>query len=231
MNREIVPFRDILVNQRLQLRVAVGGDGRRQSLASRVEDVNRQAIVVAHPTAEGALVDLPRGTPVEVAYADDAALYRFVTRVRGRILRPAPQLELERPEQVVRIQRREFVRLALSLPVRLRVLALPGEEAAAEEGLACHHGRTRDVSAGGAHVLTSAPLPRGTIVELEVELRPGECFLALGEVVRREPAPPELGPDVVALGVNFLGLELKEQHYLVNFVFQQQRELRKKGLL
>lgn len=113
------------------------------------------------------------GAVLEGEFGLPDGLWRFRAQV-ARWSEETRSLLLHWPFETVRVQRRDHARVRATATARLRV---PGATTAELE---C---RTYDVSTGGVRLLTTAPLPDGQSVVVELDLPEGrvEC---LGRVVR-----------------------------------------------
>lgn len=257
MTPEVVPFAGLAVNQQVELELNASGE-RPKKLLSRVEDVAGRQVLVAQPTFRSRPVRLPAGGRVVLTWYTLDAVYKCEATLLAQEPGSVPMWRLEVPVRVTRIQRRGFVRIEVGLDARYTVLARPegGGEAASGAGgsgparpapagggsgpaadsaggYEVRPARTRDLSAGGCQLVTDEPLAPGTVLELTLDLAPGQRFSTIGEVVRLVTEPPSADgrPGKSVLGINFVGLDRRDQDFLCGYVFSRQRELRRKGLL
>lgn len=247
MTPEVVPFPGIAVNQQVELELQAA---RPQRLLSRVEDCEGHQVMVAQPTLRNKPVRLAAGARVVLTWYTVDAVYKCEAAAAADDTHPVPVWRLEVPAKVIRLQRRGFVRIEIGLDVRYTILVRPVAEEGADpkagadagapagspgpgDGLTVRAGRTRDLSAGGSQVVMDEALPPGTVLELTIDLAPGQRFSTIGEVVRSVTDPPTAGgrPGKTTVGVNFVGLDRRDQDFLVGYVFSRQREMRRKGLL
>jgi len=143
---------EIQIRDRIELRVPAG-----ESIAVfavRVQDFASDGIIIDRPIIEQRLMPVVPGREIEIIFQRQDATYRFQTRiVREDHLEKLPVLVIEPPKQVDRIQRREYFRLDIDLPVRYRKLAAPGGEALCEY----MRGMILDLSAGGVKFWADIP--------------------------------------------------------------------------
>ncbi|GAB6933030.1 flagellar brake protein [Calditerricola satsumensis] len=145
---------------------------------------------------------------------------RFPTRVKSRKTDNIPLLVLERPDprSIIRIQRRQYVRVPAVLDVTLRC------------GEAVQTVRTLDISGGGLKcaVPDLGPFPLGTAVEGIVALpypqRTAVTFA--GTVVRTQP-PAEKGKPAT-VSIRFDRISEKERQAIVQFCFRTQLQARRR---
>lgn len=154
---------------------------------------------------------------------DNNVAYKFTTQVIGKVKKNIPLVILHFPgeDHVIKIQRRQFVRVETAVDVSLSLpnsnLQLPTI--------------TDDISAGGCAVL----LPKNTNIPQNEEgeglfvlpLQAGYHYLQLSFTVIR--VWEKSGKTIASL--KFIDLSPKENQILLRFCFERQLELRKKGLL
>lgn len=81
---------------------------------STIQDVSDDYFAMSVPMFEGRYLPLERGEKVEIIYYDNLVLYKFIGVVINRkIDNNVPQLILNFPDKVQRIQRRNYVRVDL----------------------------------------------------------------------------------------------------------------------
>lgn len=154
----------------------------------------------------------------------DTRVLRWEACVAGRETGVAG-LVVPLPASPRRVQRRQDVRHHCSLPVAIRFqdvlqrLARPV------------FGHTSDISAGGVRLRAEAALQAGDRLILRIDLPRQGTVTALGEVVRvQEERAPQGLPQPVA-GVRFTDITSADQSAIVRFIFAEQLELRRRGLL
>ncbi|MGE5573684.1 MAG: flagellar brake protein [Bacteroidota bacterium] len=223
----IVEVEDVLrVNQKITL-VVLGGRNA-GSYPSRVEDIGFDAVVVAAPTRKGVVLRLSEGDEVRVETVQEDAVYKFKTIVEMVIVHPFPMLQLAKPDEIVRDQRRRFARVNVSLPARYRCL-----DHRARERVVPHKATATNVSGGGALIVTwqSRPdLKVGSEVDVELELPDGKVH-AKGVVVRVSTGETDEAGRVQQIAVEFKDIDERQRDTLARYVLQRQLELRRRGLL
>ncbi|MEW6523389.1 MAG: PilZ domain-containing protein [Bacillota bacterium] len=201
-------------------RVEWGGG---QSLSSFVQDVCGREILVAGAPHEGPAV----GTAVEVVIVQSQCMVGFSGVATRRQAGRLPGFWIECGEELGRTQRRRFVRHALS--VRVRYAVLDGGENGGEEEVEAHLSTTSksvDISGGGVSIHTPGALPVGAELALELDL-PERPLYVTGQVLRCWPRP-EAG---WICALKFQSIEERERDRLIGIIFQDQRDLRKRGLM
>jgi len=203
----------------------VNNEGLATRYPSRIENIDEDLLTLAGPIKNRRPLYVPAGSYVDVWYWDNVAIYTFRASVVQSVHDKVPLLVLNKPDNIERVQKREFVRVQCSLNVLLRYKNKEGQE----QELLC---RTRDVSAGGMMLVLTKPahLKKDDEVSLRFELKE-ETYELTGRIVWNDW---ELGSDGIErniLGVQFTGLDEKVRLKLIKFVYQRQIEHRQRGLL
>jgi len=176
--------------------------------------------------AAGLEEGLRPGRRVSLEFRDDRAMYRMVSEIVAVKDGPVPLLGIAADGEVERLQRREYYRLPVSVPVEARP---EGEEEAQ-----WMTGHTLDLSAGGMLLSIRLDVQEGDRLELRVYLGQEEMVPAVAEVVRRESlAGPELPRRVPRrrFGLKFVEIDMRDRDRIVRFIFREQGRLRRTGLL
>lgn len=214
---------DIKINQLLEIEV---GEGER--LASRVEEIKDNYLYISMPMKKGALVPLWPGQEIRLIFRDRHSSVGGASRVISRRRDPLPHLVVNRPLKLVPVkQKREFVRLPVTLPVRFKVATETAEDnsnniAEIEEGV------TIDISAGGLFLTTKAVLQAHQILELELKLTEHDSIYCKAEVVRVFAKKRQNEDYKIAL--IFEDISERQRDRIFKFIFDKQREWIKKGL-
>lgn len=198
-------------------------EGHMDRLPSRIEGITGKHLCIAMPTRHGVLVPLKLGQPVTIIISDRSGMLSATTRVLGRQREPIPVVFVELPEEYDNVaQRREFVRLEISMPIWFNPAA------ANEARDACEPGTTIDLSAGGICFVSRITIEAGQLLNLCLNLGDAE-FSCKAEVVRCNRT--ESGGHNYAIAVKFIEITDNLRDHIVAFVFAKQREWIKKGLL
>ncbi len=154
--------------------------------------------------------------------SENNVAYKFRTQVIGKVKKNIPLIILHFPgdDQLIKIQRRQFVRIETAVDVSV---SLPQSNQQIPT-------ITEDISAGGCAVL----LPMNIKVDQNEEgeglfvlpLQSGHMYLRLPFYVIRMWEKD--GKHIASL--KFKDISAKEKQVLLRFCFERQLELRKKGL-
>ncbi|MGE5397860.1 MAG: flagellar brake protein [Chitinophagales bacterium] len=201
---------------------APGSFPRRGRFNSRVEELRLNTLLIAVPIHSGALVPLRLGEGLNIYFVSNQCAYTFSTHILGRSIEPLPILEIKRPLEYTKIQRRNYVRLPLSM--NLQFVRFIDEEAMMTEG------RTIDLSGGGLQFQTKVNLTPEEFIELRLNLSNKVTVVNKAKVVR--VFPKAINNEVWQLvAVQYIDLKESQREMIIKYIFDQQRELIKKGLL
>lgn len=199
----------------------------RRSYSTYVEDVEENALVVAHPMKGPAPVPVQVGEPVRIEYsvpgAAGASILTHVVRLEQRGV-PVVVLGLPSDKRIDEVQRREFVRLQVSVPLMYTILYWPRDARRQGE---TYESRTRDLSAGGAQILCPEHYPVGTQLDVDLKL-PSEVVHVKAEVLREVERCHNGG---VWVAVRFVAVGYDTRETIVRYIFEEERERRRRGLL
>lgn len=209
------------VNGRVELQVLQGPS--RGTYVTRIEDVAAHRFKVALPMVQGRDVSVLAGDAILCRVQTEGALFQFECRVLGRDLVPVPMLVLVATGNVHKMQRRDFHRLEVNLPVRYSLVA-------GLEGLApaeVRRTRLTDLSGGGCAGVFGEALAPGTLLDLFVLLPPATEVYATAEIVRVDVAA--FGPGFLT-GLRFVGIAERDRDEIIRYIFREQRERRRRGV-
>ncbi|BER91351.1 MAG: hypothetical protein PWP60_191 [Candidatus Atribacteria bacterium] len=183
---------------------------------SRIESIRNNEVWFAAPQERGTLVPIGKGDPVQVYIVGDNEIFFFEGKAKERQRKGnLAYLILELPQKVVRKQRRNYVRLDISLPVCVR------DEESLVEGL------TKNISGGGMLVSFGDhknPFPADAQdLFFMIGLHNGQDIFGKARVVRKE--------DPSTYAFEFTDIQEADREKIVKFIFQKQIEMKKKGLV
>ena len=194
-------------------------------VASRIEDISGDRLMVAMPVDEKGVPIIPLpGENMICRIAGTGCYYQFNAVYLDKGKAPIPVWFIRMPEFVEKVQNREFVRISVDYPVILR----PLDENGAMEGMIFT--RAVDISGGGLAVVNKAMLPLGSKAVLELDNIPGVGLLRITGRVVRCVKVDAAGDNVFHVGFQFLDLSRQHQNRLVKFIFDIQRQSLAKGI-
>ena len=194
-------------------------------VASRVEDISGDRLMVAMPVNEKGVPILPLpGENMICRIAGTGCYYKFNAVYLDKGKAPIPVWFVRKPEFVEKVQNREFVRISVDYPVILR----PLDENGAMGGMIFT--KAVDISGGGLAVMNKTMLPLGSKAVLELDNIPGVGMLRITGRVVRCVKVDAAGDNVFHVGFQFLDLSRQHQNRLVKFIFDIQRQSLAKGI-
>jgi c-di-GMP-binding flagellar brake protein YcgR len=167
------------------------------------------------------------GTQLNATFVgpDGSSVFLFETEIKGRVKKNIPMLVLSFPgeENLIKIQRRQFVRIETSVDIAIHPLDFEFTPFTAI---------TDDISAGGVSFLIpiDSPLKQGMKVQIWLVLvvQNGEYhYLKLhGRLARIL----EFNETRNKVSLQFFDITSQERQLLLRFCFDRQLEIRRKGL-
>lgn len=166
------------------------------------------------------------GTQLVASFVSNESVFRFQTEVTGRIKENIPMISLTYPgdDQLIKIQRRQFVRIDANLDVAIYSL---------QNEFQAFTAVTADISAGGTALL----LPKSIKLKEKQEIviwfslpfqNEGiEYIKVKGKIIRFIPADHDL---FVKAPIEFQNIDEDTRQVLIRFCFNQQILIRRKGL-
>lgn len=181
-------------------------------------------ILLAVPRTEDEEIEVPMRTEIEVKVFLPDGLRQFSAVVRGRDSLHGGVLRIEWPDESVRIQRREYVRVQMALPVDVTFRLEDMDKDETVKAL------TTDLSAGGVRLNLPRNIPAGTTVDLHIVPTDHPPYQIRGRIVHA--GQHENGPDKYPhwAAVEFLNVSTALRNDLTQFVFAVQREQMRRSL-
>jgi len=213
---------DLNVNQIIEITLDEEGTNLK-NLASRIEEVTDNYLHISIPTKKGQLMPfrVNQKLKIEVHYKGD--FFQFDTIVENRKFYPFPILVVRKPVTLRQTQRRQWVRVPATLPLRYR---LPSDAHFNPINLAT----TIDISGGGLCFLTNDPIEAGQILDMEINLPDREPVFCQIKVVRLQQPDGKKGTTTKVFST-YLDLTEAQRDRIISFVLEKQRVLIKKGLI
>ncbi|MHB8126792.1 MAG: flagellar brake protein [Desulfitobacteriaceae bacterium] len=186
---------------------------------TRVDEVWERILSVAAPYYQGEVISFRVGTVLEVSYYDEVSSYCFDTTIKQRIAVPIPTFVLDFPDEIRKIQRRNFVRIPAFYPVTYRMVT--------KEGLSDpKDGNMLDISGGGMRFKTLEKLENNSLLYAQLKLPGGE----LSTPVRVRRIQKIEDTKAYSISTEFYEISERDRDRVIRCVFELQRTMRKKGL-
>ncbi|MDP2952022.1 MAG: flagellar brake protein [Chloroflexota bacterium] len=212
-----------LVHQRI--RIQVKDDGSARAYPSRIEDVVGQRLAVAMPMERGSYVPLRQGQPVTVFLEGSTLAYRyFETEVTGTNMQPTPLLLLRLPNQIKRLERRQYTRVDVEIAPRSFTFWQDGEQKPMPVVII-------NLSGGGLMLQGEEVLPEGMLFDAFFELPRGFGVVQVrGRVVRSQQRAEDPAP-TYGIGASFINIRYTQRENIIKFVLSQQAQLIRQGVI
>lgn len=168
-----------------------------------------------------------RGTKVEVEVTLPDGIRRFSSVIRGSEPTYGGSMRIDWPAEGTRIQRRDYVRVDVSLPATVTYAPIVEGEKLGETRI---RGTTIDMSAGGARLRLAEQIPDNTPIELNVEMPPLDAQSLQARVVRSEKLERKGGAmQYYWVAIQFTAIDEALRKTLTQLVFDIQREQLKRS--
>lgn len=222
--------------------------GSRSEFLTRLEDIKQDSYIFEMPIRQSGSASLSKGDIVEVSYNKKDAAYTFKASIKDLFEGESSSIEVEKLTDASRIQRRRFVRLDISGDIDLRILESPDSN----EGSVSQkfHGSLLNISAGGVLFETETKIDADSLLILDFTLKGHYPLNNILAVVKRAEI---IDDNIYIVGSEFISNENRArygletlgdflppgtgtfddnlQKLMVQFIYKQQVELRKKGIL
>jgi c-di-GMP-binding flagellar brake protein YcgR len=214
----------LYVSEQGNVDLVVHQDGRIYNFASRVEDIHADTLSVSAPQSQEQGVVWRDGQRVEVRLPSSGGLLLFHTQVISTVGSPPSFLILRLPPRFQRkhVQRRKYLRVAVTVPVTLFFSDVSEDSSRVIPGTTC------DVGGGGVRASfpippAQAPLP-GTPTQVRLRLPGHHLIHATGRVVRSIAVPD---PSCCEIAIAFQYITEADRLALLQFVLRRNAELRR----
>lgn len=222
---------DIEIGTKLELELFNHlGEKRENNFISELEGMDADNIaIIAAPIREGILYPVSVGSKLTAYFILQGQLYMFEGRVitRGKIENIAI-LKVEVTSNIEKIQRREFFRFDCQLTVKYRACSIDNK--GGDPKAPFKKSITRDISGGGLCFLGDEKIEKGQILECELYLDELKAIQFLGEVIRVSKNDDNTKHSL-SFGVAYKDIKSTDREAVIGFIFDQQRNLRRKGLI
>lgn len=228
--------------------LVLGKGGKKSEFLTRVEDIRRDSYILELPIRQSGDLHLEIGDNVEVNYCRKDAAYSFKASILDLFEGESNSIKIARQSDTQRIQRRRFVRLDISGKMTYRIIKSDDSQPVGP-GLEMH-GNLLNISAGGVLFESSSKIAEGDILVLTFSLKARHTLNNILAVVKRSERSSSksflVGAELVTRQSyhnynldkleNFLPqgsgtFDDNLQKLVVQFIYEQQVELKKKEML
>ena len=188
---------------------------------TRIEDVGERLILVGSPFINGDIIPLRIGTKLKLIFWDELSAYSFLTEIKQRVAEPIHMFVLSMPDSILRVQRRNFVRVTAIKPITFQTVTSEGLSDSVK-------GTTLDLSGGGLRFLTEELVEDKSILNVQLTLPKGDMQIPV--LVCRADKLEDSKPQRYCVSTEFHEMQERVRDQIIRYIFQLQREMRKKGL-
>ena len=195
----------------------------------KLQHINKDNIIeVDIPSIGTQMIFFENETMTQIIITYKDGLYSFSAKVIEKFKKKnIPIMMLKQESEIIKIQRRSYFRLNCSCIVRYRLYKLPALGTNDEPFSTT---QTVDLSGGGMCILVEEKLEQINFVECDIILEKDIIIKAIGKVISmKKDEPAYLNKWKVS--IHFQRISEFEREKIINFVFQEQLKLRKKGLV
>jgi c-di-GMP-binding flagellar brake protein YcgR len=186
-------------------------------------------ICVAAPIHEGRYLTIPSGISMNLYINCKSEFYRIKATLLERLIKEGlPIYKLNVENEIERIQRRQFFRFDCVLDIKCREVEMRNSIAVPKGNFS--KGFTLDISGGGACLALIECIDKGKFIECELLLSEKQTIKFYGTIVRSSKTDSD-GKNKYEIGVEFYNIDNKSREAIISFIFEEQRKLRKKGLI
>jgi len=230
-----------------KLEIVVEEKGESGIYIARIEDFDSNGIVITKPEWIRGGKFLVSNTRVFVRFVKSDAMYHFPAHTRPLDGKMADKLQLYNIGSIRRLQRREFVRIDYRTKLSYTIINNLKDE---KQEFSWFPSQTVNISAGGLLIQISSKIKEGDLVLLKMEsyatmniprfivalcrrlISKNESLLAGVEFIIAEKLHKYFKPEELnKLPIQVKKFDIQNQNKMVRFVFEEQIEERKKGLL
>lgn len=213
----------VITGERLHIFLKGRRSDKRRIMTSQVlEDIKENVLTIATPMLGGRLIPIRDNRVINVLFYRSDGIYEFEAQVIGRSGGRIPSLKILALSPIQRNQRRDYFRLSTVRPVQVSIECNSGEEPSVLEYL------TLDLSAGGMKLTGRRDIEKGCIIYCEIVL--ADRPLKVKAKVQRNIAVYNKEYDY-EIGIQFIELDEKVRSWIIGYIFEEQRKLKRKGLI
>lgn len=199
-------------------------------LVSQLEDcMDNKTATIAAPVYCGELYSIHIGSIMDIFFLREDKLYRFKANVTAREKSGnIAMLRIERLDNIQNIQRRQFFRFDCTIPVNYRVIDKSNEPG--KMTVPYNSSITKDLSGSGLCMLVEEKLDEHAQLDCELYLEPDLRINFTGKIIRISKCDFE-SKYKYEIGLTYKSIDNKDREAIVKYIFNEQRRLRKKGLI
>ncbi len=225
----------VKVGTRLELEI-LDEDGLRTApvMISKFEGVEDETnAIIAAPIFQGKIYPVPLDSELDVYFTDKRGIsskrFKFRAKVKDRqTVENLQYLKLKLTGKITTVQRRKYFRLEYFMQVEYRVVdSLDPQD---NEHIPFKKALTNNLSGGGIGIMLDEKLDIGSIVECIIKTDESKQVRFFGCVKRYEEKETK-GRLKYIIGIAYIRINDKDKEAVIKFIFNEQRKMRRRGLV
>lgn len=225
--------RKLKINQKIAVKIKAGNYEGEHS-TQIVDIIDQDTFVINTPYFEGKLVNLSRNRKFNILVKEGNGIYDLPVQIIDRKVESTHLLVVKLIDKVRKIQQRSFFRLEIYEDIKYRVVADSEEDLnegnKSNESNKSYEGIIEDISGGGLRLSAQEKVGEGKILEFNFDFANFSYSNIMAKIIRRFEKKSE-DQTHYSYGTRFIYMEKREREELISWLFNKQRELRKKGLI
>ncbi|WP_026881265.1 flagellar brake protein [Clostridium akagii] len=196
---------------------------------SNIQDVSEKFIFISIPVFNGNYANLIENEEIEVIYYDENNVYGFKSKVVGKKNEKIAMIAIEIPDEIKKVQRRNFFRIDLSVSVEYKKISSNLTNSELNKIIQDEKDFDKaimvDLSGGGIRLRTKNDIEQNDLVIVKIPIN-GEkicmtcnCIRVIKDTVTKSNI----------CGFSFYSAEDAQIDKIISYIFQLMRELRKKS--
>ncbi len=211
------------INDLLQIKDP--NDPEAPSSMSRVDDIVDDRLLIAWPTEGGVFVPIHDHQSLTISFVRDDAIYTFTGIVEELTRDVIHRITVRPASPAERIQRRQFFRAKLVIPVDFTLQDLPTGETEPKPQAVSFRATTYDISGSGLSIRYKKSLPSGALLEAKFTF-PGDDHVikVVCQVVHCTNLSAASEAAMYHIGIRFLAINEACRTQIVRHVFRSQTD-------
>ncbi|WP_026893831.1 flagellar brake protein [Clostridiisalibacter paucivorans] len=192
--------------------------------SSQILDIiDDDTLVLSGPIRRNMIVPLHINSIIEVMYIKkNKGRFKFNAKVTDRALKRIYKLQIKKQGKIKKVQERDYYRLSFTKDLKKVFRPNNKKESIEEECI------TEDISGNGLKIKSNYNHDIGDIILCEFDLDK-KVYTIQCEIVRKDFI--DLEEYKFSLGLKFKNISMEDREEIVKYIFEQQRKMRKKGLM
>ncbi|MGM0508386.1 MAG: flagellar brake protein [Fusobacteriota bacterium] len=202
---------------------------------SRIDDIEESKdgkyLKIGLPIEKGTIIPLRIKSKIQIRMTLDDAVYAFNAIILARGRKPYAYFKIKYPEDIKRIQRRNFVRIPINLLLNLRYkIDSKSKDKNKKDEYEEFKGISVDLSGGGIYFWSNKDVEETKEVEVSFDLPDNSCYKNVKSNIVRKDKLDKNHKANFGYGIKFLDIGKKDRDNIISYLFELQRNRRKKGI-